>query len=284
MKRLITMGLVTAFAVASQAGTVEYWNFEDGADGQTFANGAGSGANGSIGVNGTLMRGWDDTFGPSYTSATSPNGGSLGMRSVNQDGYVNNDGNSLVGWTSSDWTLELHAYLDEGAGWETLVARMGATFGGNEGDFYFQRKGIDNGELRINFLPSGAASVADRIIVDGVTPLVASNWYGLAVVADSTAGTLSLYVDDGSGYALDGQATGLTNDLGVLSTTFDWAFFRDYWGGGSDPTVGTMDNVRFSDTALTAGELMPVIPEPATIGLVGLAGAGLLFFRRHFKV
>ncbi len=286
MKKLIAMGLVTAFAVASQAAVVEYWDFEDGVNGQSFTpTGNPNGSGGSVGVNGTLMRGWDSIGGTSWTNDTSPNGGSLGMYSAYQDGYINNDGNVLAnGWTSSDFTIEMHVRIDDNNGWETLLSRQGASFGGNEGDLYFQRKGIDAGEFRFNYLPSGATGTGDRIIVDGATPLQAATWYGLAVVADSTAGTVSLYLDDGTGYALDGQVSGLTQDLGILSSTFDWAFFRDYWGGGSDNTIGVMDNVRISDTALTTGELIPVIPEPATIGMVGLFGAGMLFIRRRLMM
>lgn len=282
MKKIVAMGLVTAFAMASQAAVVEYWDFEDGTDGASFTpEGEPGGSGGSTGVNGTVMHGWDATFGPSWTSDTSDNGGSLGMHSANQDGYVWNDGNSLTSWSSPDWTLELHVRIDETTPtWETLVAKMGSSFASSESDFYFQRKGMDNNELRLNYRNADGT----QLIVDGTTTLNAGTWYGLAVVANSTSGTITLFVDDGTGYAQDGQAAGLTGDLGVYSSILDWAFFRDYYNNGFDTTTGVMDNIRFSDTALDSSELIAVVPEPATIGLVGAFGAGLLFIRRHFMI
>ncbi len=255
----------TSLAQYTNSDTVAFWDFENSTessnniptDGQPFYSGGSGGAEGTLdAVNAVLMRGWSAGSGPSFSEGVSPFGGFC-MHAANQDGYVNNDGNALVPWTADNWTLEAHVYIDEASPtWETFIAKMGASFGGNEGDLYFQRKGIDNNELRINYLPRDSASGADRIIVDGTKTLDPGHWYGIAVVADTTNGTVSLYVDDGSGYALDGQTTGLTNNLGVKSTTYDWAFFRDYWGGGSDTTVGDMDNVRFSDKALSMSELI----------------------------
>lgn len=288
MKKIIAMGLVSVFAVASQAAVVEYWDFEDGVDGASFTPaGDPGGSGGSVGVNGTVMHGWNDIAGPSWTSDTSPNGGNLGMYAANQDGYVfeADANNQLASWTSSDWTLELSVRIDEVTPtWETFVARMGSSFAVNESDFYFQRKGMDNNELRLNFMPAGSTDNVERIIVDGTTALNAGQWYGLAAVADSTAGTISLYVDAGTGYALDGQATGLTGDLGVYASALDWGFFRDYYNGGFDTTTGVMDNIRFSDTALDSSELIAVIPEPATLGLIAAFGSGILFIRRLFMI
>lgn len=248
---------------ASQAATVAYWDFENSTEtattptnNQPFFSGGSGGTHGTAdAVNNVLMRGYSAAAGPSFKEGASPFGGFC-MHVAGQDGYVNNDGNMFVTNSTPDWTLELHARFDETSGFETLVARMGASFGGNAGDLYFQRKGIDNYELRIDYLPSEATGGGDRITVDGTTTLNADTWYGLAVVADSGADTITLYVDDGDGYVMDGQTTGLTNDLGVLSTTFDWAFARDYWGGGLDNSTVSMDNVRFTDSALAMGDLL----------------------------
>lgn len=47
--------------------------------------------------------------------------------------------------------------------------------------------------------------------------------------------------------------------------------------------VGFYTDVRAAGSVGTATGL-EVIPEPATIGLIGVFGAGLLFMRRHFKI
>ncbi len=264
MSCMIAGGLISTSLAQVTADTIAFWDFENSTEtGTTPTNGqpfcvASGGQFGTLdAVDGILMRGYSQVAGPSFASGISPFGG-FAMHAVNQDGYIIND-NSLVPWSTtwSNWTLEAHVYIDEaGPAFETFVAKMGATFGGNEGDFYFQRKGIDNNELRINYLPTGATGVVDRIIVDGTTTLNPGQWYGLAVAADSDAGTITLYVDDGNGYVQDGQTTGLTQDLGILSTTFDLATFRDYWGGGIDSTSGYMDNLRFSQAALSLSELI----------------------------
>lgn len=248
----------------SQAATVAEWDFENSTEtamaptnGQPFNSLGDGGVWGTADtVNNVVMHGWSAVGGPSFVEGVSPFGG-FSMYSEYQDGYVWNDGNLFVPWTSPNWTLELHVRMDEANGWESFIAKMGSSFGVSESDFYLQRKGMDSNELRLNYMPADSAAAGDRIIVDGTNTLNAGQWYGLAVVADSTNGTITLYLDDGSGYAQEGQLTGLTNrNLGVYSSTFDWAFYRDYYDGGNNATIGTMDNVRFSNAALSLSELL----------------------------
>lgn len=56
------------------------------------------------------------------------------------------------------------------------------------------------------------------------------------------------------------------------SYKFDTFEFR---GDGYDRSWENIDTTLFQ---------VEVIPEPATLGLVGLFGAGMLFFRRHFRI
>lgn len=273
---LIVAGTALLTPASLKAVVVEHWDFEDGADGTPFTNTDGNtlgneGTGGSTGVNGTLMRGWDEYWGPDWSSAAaSPEGGLLGMtvKDGHEDGYTI-DG-ALHNWTSSDWTLEVHVKFDSFDGWETIVGRDGSSFSVAESDFYFQRKGMDNNELRLNYRTSGGT----QYVVDGVTTLQEGHWYGLAAVADSTAGTITLLIDDGNGYVQDGQLTGLAEDLGVYSSAINWTFGRGWYNGGfGDRLDGYLDNVRISDTALAPSELLPVgvVPEPSTVVLAGLA-------------
>ena len=264
---LMTSALVTtSLAQYVTTSTLAFWDFENSTEtggaptnSQPFFSGSSGGTHGTEdSVSNIVMHGWSAAGGPSFSAGKSPFGGFC-MRAANQDGYVWNDGNYLVPWSTnwSSWTVEAHVYIDEASpAWETFIAKMGSSFSVAESDFYFQRKGMDSNEFRLNYVPADTNNTG-RIIVDGATTLSPGHWYGLAAVADSDAGTVTLYVDDGSGWIQDGQVTGLTGrNLGIYSSTYDFAFMRDYYNNGFDPTTGYMDNVRFSKAALSIPELI----------------------------
>lgn len=282
-KNLLVLPTILASSVGlatTQAAVVEYWNFEDGTPGAPFTDtsgGAAGGSGGSASNNGTLMHAWDNN-NVSWTDVTSPNGGSYAADADgNDDGYVFEG--ALPTWTSSDWTLEMHVFIDNNpSGWLTFVGRDGSNFTVPESDFYFQRRGDSINELRLNYRTSGGT----QYIVDGTTTLQLGQWYGIAAVADSTAGTLTLFVDDGSGYAQNGQLAA-TGDLGVYNSgnAYNWTFGRGWYNGAfGDFMDGQFDNVRFSDTALAPSEMIALVPEPSSSVML-LAGAGALALRRR---
>lgn len=286
---MIIASSLTGLLGLSQAAVVELWDFEDGVAGPLTPTGDPNGSGFTEGLNGNRIHGWNDVGGVAWTTSTSPNGGSLGLSSANQDGYIfsGDTGETILSWTSPSWTLEMHAKIDDLDGWESLFARMGSSYAVAESDFYFQRRGDQgaNGQFRLNYVPNkgGAATNADRLVLDSSTVLTQSTWYGIAVAADSTAGTISMYIDNGSGYVLDSQLSGLTGDLGVTPGTNNYAFFRDYYNGGqSNITTGVIDNVRFSDTALAANELIALnaVPEPSASVLLALGSLALIRRRR----
>lgn len=290
-KMIIAAGLVTAFAVASQAAVVEYWDFEDGSlqsgtAGAFTPAGEVNGSGYSAGVNGTQMHGWNSTGGLQFQDSTLGNGvgGNLEAYSDHMDGYIYDadpTSTPMMSWSSASWTVQMHLRIDDMDGWETVMAKMGSSYGVNESDFYLQRRGDQgaDGVMRLNY-----QNAAGRTVLDGTTALQAGVWYGIAVVADDVNDTLSLYLDSGNGYVLDGQLTGQTQDLSVTASTDDWAFFRDYFNGPvGDNTTGAMDNLQIDDTALDITDLR-VVPEPATIGMFAFAGAIAVFIRRRFRM
>lgn len=257
--RTFVLMLVALFAatISNYAATIAHWTFEDGVAGQPFN--PASQPNGSTGsvdvVNGTLMRGWDTTFGATFTAATYGSG--LGADcNGGQDGYVTEG--ALHNWGPTNWTIECQVNLRSLGGWNTIIGRDGTAGGGADGnaaDFYIQNNGIDD-RFRINFKTAGGTTH----ILDGNYAPVANKWYALAVVSDGV--TLSMWLDDGTGYAQIGALDISANTVeanAITNTAINWTFGRGWYGGNQGDRInGAMDHIRFSDVALTAAELIPL--------------------------
>lgn len=268
----LTAGDITA--LFSQSATVAHWDFEDGVAGEAFTpSGEPDGSGGSVDVqNGILMKGFNETNGPSWTSAVPPHGGTLAMRNADnaQDGYVT-DG-ALHNWSPTRWTIECAVYLEEIAGWETLIGRDGSTGGSAASDFYLQNNGVDD-RFRISIRTVGG----NRWDLDGNHTVQTHTWYALAARSDGS--TLSLWLDDGSGYqqigSLDISAQSEA-DNALPASTFNWTFGRGWYNGGFvDHIDGRMDNIRFTAAALDPQNLIPLLPAPAApVGLAATAQEG----------
>ncbi len=267
----VVLVLVVAMSVASYGATVAQWDFEDGVAGTPFtpAGGAGSGYTLDT-VAGYEMHGWDDYWGPGWADGSPGGTGSLVMNNADnhQDGYSYDA--ALTAWSPSTWTIECAVFLEEISGWETIIGRDGSTNGDAESDFYLSNNGIDD-KMRINV----ETVTGQRWILDGDYTVHVNHWYGLAAMSDGV--TLSLWLDDSTGYQMIGSldiSAQSVADNALAANNFNWTFGRGWYGGSFvDHIDGQMDNIRFSDTALDAGDLIPVIiPEPATMLLLGLGG------------
>jgi len=276
----ILAGFFAAYSL--QSATVALWDFEDGVDGQAFTDFDGGAANGSGGsvdtVNGTLIRGWDNYWGPGWTSI--PTGLAMNNADNHQDGYVTEG--ALHNWAPTAWTIEATVYLEEIAGWETLIGRDGSSQAESESDFYLVNNGIDD-KFRINYDSAGGT----RWVLDGDYGVQVNTWYALAAVSDGV--TLSMWLDDGSGYAsvgsLDISAQSVADNAFPVSA-LNWTFGRGWYGGSFvDHIDGKMDNIRFSDVALASGDLIALdsllVPEPSTLALAGFGLLGMLMARRR---
>lgn len=266
------VGLALTFA---NAGTVAYWNYDQGEAGVPFSQMPVPDLSG----NGYTMYGYDPTWGPSYGTDT-PDGFGLSQRSVNQDGYTLDP--NLNGWSPLTWTIEIAVKLDDVSGWRTMVGRDGVDqcMGFPEAPFYLQKNGIDN-KFRINFQTVGGR----RYVVDyGFVPSPGV-WYGVAAASDGS--TLNLYLDknDGNGWVL-AQSVGLDlgNDNRLYTVGGIWTFGRGWWNTWHvDRIIGNLDHVRFSDVALPPESLIP-LPEPSSLTVVGLGVlVGALCLRRRHR-
>ena len=141
----------------------------------------------------------------------------------------------------------------------------------------------DSGNLQIELVDL-AGNLRD---VQSTAPLTAGQWYAAAAVNDGS--TLSLYLNDGSGYVLQGSTpvSGICSRAtkGMDDWNQNWAIGRaDYNGGPADWFDGIIDEVRLSNSALAPSEFL-FVPEPSTVALaimVLVGGMGLTVRRRRY--
>lgn len=246
---------------ATHGATVAYWNFEDGVDGQLF-DADGGWNNGSYDiVDRVLMRGADSYWSPNFSSDNLFYNG-LCMRNADRhrDGFVT-DG-ALIFWAPTNWTIECTVRLDEIDGRNTLIGRDGSSFGEKPSDFYLQYSGGDRC-FSLKYRTAGG----QFIIIDATNVVVhPGQWYGLAAVSDGQK--TSLYIDerDGNGYELEGSAAMASTNVAenaLAGSRFAWTFGRGWFDGNYvDRINGAMDNIRFSDSALSPSEFIRMPEDP----------------------
>lgn len=266
---------VAALVGSASAQTVAYWNFENGTNGAFFSDTPATDSSG----NGYLMHGFNDFYGPSYSTDTW-NGSGLSSDHVgHNDGYTLNS--TINAWSPQTWTIEMTFKLDNLGGWQTLIGRDGSSSGGPESDFYLQKNGIDN-RLRINFYTVGG----QRVVADSNFVLQTDQWYHTAVVSDGSA--VRMYVDklDTLGFQEVAMATltGGTAAANALATpNANWTFGRGWYNGGfGDNISGNLDDIRFTETALAPTSFIHAIPEPSTYAaFAGALALGLALRRRR---
>ncbi len=243
--------------VMSEGNTVGYWDFEDGENGLPFYD---MPIHGSVDrVNGYVIRGYDSTYGPSYSDITYNGSGLSAYCNGIQDGYTLDA--PLNGWEPERWTIEVSVMLNSLAGWNTIIGRDGSSRSEAESDFYLQNDGL-NDSFRVNLATVGG----QRWVLDSDYVQEAGQWYHLALTCDGA--TLLLYCDalDGNGYQEIGRQdmSAYTSAENALATSGVWTFGRGWYNGNLvDQIDGYIDNVRFSDKALAKNELL--FYEPVTI-------------------
>ena len=240
--------------------TVLHYDFEDGTANTPMNDFPVTQQNGTVGTadlsgNGYDMLAWDDYWGPMFSAeGDTPTG--TGLSSVHdghRDGYAPAEG--IVAWSPSTWTIELSFKLNDPAGWRTLIGKDGWPEIADDiaAAMYIQCSG-ENDAMRVNFVTVSN----ERIVLDSSLVPVPGQWYHLAVIVDGDQ--LDMYVDefDGNGFRNIGSLTMTPGVDHSIKPTGTWTFGRGWFNDNFvDHIDGNLDNIRFSDEALTTDQLIP---------------------------
>jgi len=279
-----------------------YWRFEEGPNGATASSGVADPVHDSINQN--HLDAFAPATEPTYTNVVPPK--------PLKSGLANNFALNFTANTTGGGGDDLFTQYDDDAGGKGMAKHINdgivapgggftveaafrttsstipfAAIVGKEGQpagsrpvqtFVLKTRG-DNSKLQVELYDGNG----NEKQVSSIAGIAANQWYYAAAVDNGS--TLSLYLDSGSGYVLQGS-TPVTGALfqGVPSNPLwdaTWTVGRGQFAGNpTDWFTGTIDEVRISNSALTpsqfefapaGGGASAFVPEPGTATLFTLA-------------
>ena len=264
--------------------TIAFWRFEEGVAGAQVVPGVQ--LPDSSNHNNTLQTP-DTDHAPTYSSSV-PSGPTnpLLSNALSMDFSANPGGTAAArelntGGATGDinthqfpqMTLEASFNPSAIGGYQTIVGREGMSYPGDtitgDADLYLQLIPVNG----LNFLSirGHQTSNGQFIICNGVTSILAGQWYNAAAVADGHTLSLYLQTTPNGAYNLENSVPFL-GAVGNQNT--NWSVGRGFYGGAAtDRYFGAADEIRISDNALSPSQFLFAPIAGATVtGRVSLEG------------
>ena len=299
-------------ATTADAGTVAYWRFEDGPADANVVHIAGADNTYSADVadvsgNGNHLSAWNTGGCCGYAYRTDKPGAVVPQTGAANNFAVSNTGggpgmytgaSGIQSITPAAFTIEASFKLENG-GYRTIIGRDSTGVVDSNGALaavYLQA--VPGNALAIKFADQDgfwheAISPADTLTTFPYPNFSEGDWYHASAVSDGS--TLSLYLanaTDGTGYQLVAQTdltlSGSTNTAMATPAgdggdwdAGNWTVGRGMFNGGhGDRAYGFIDEVRFSDSALSPSQFLWA-PEPTSLVMLATAAATALAARRR---
>lgn len=262
MKKLVIVGVGAALAASAMAGPISLTGAGYTQDFDAFINSGGTGG-GSVPIDaeivnaaafsGAIQPGWWNGSGTSYITATSGTAGnSSRLNSYGVDGVAER---ALgLGWRDGGLAIGAQLQNDTGA----AITQLDITY---DGEVWYTG-------------PAAGLGTTDNLIfeysTDATTVLDAgATWVPVASLNFDapTAGQSQFTVVDGNAAA--NRVAGISDTISLNVAAGDTVFIR--WSNTATAGMG-IDNLS-----------VQVVPEPATLGLLGLSGLAI-YIRRKFMV